>query len=105
MTNKNRQTKTINGSTFIINLDGVDGYSIISPSERTYDLLEGKSYCGRSTSDIVFIFEITSEGYKRLVNYLFGATDIDCCLNNCISDIISYEEGKPSNLEVDLLEW
>jgi len=83
-------------------VDPVDGVVIYSPSNREYCLLEGHSYLGKSSSDIVFIFETDNSGYKRLVNFTFGAGFVDDCLQNCAEYIEDYEAGKQVDLSHDL---
>lgn len=78
---------------FTVVLSERDGYSLISnKTGNHYDLLEGKSYNGISTSDIVFIMEANSEGYKSLIGYTFGASDGEACLEYCAGYITEYEE-------------
>ena len=38
---------------------------------RMYDLLEGKSLGGTTTSEIIFVMETSEKGYKDLVTWFF----------------------------------
>lgn len=89
---------------FEITKDKINGVSIKSKATgRKYDLLEGKTYLGKATSDIVFIFELidTEDGtcYNRLINYLFGASFEDEAINYCLEDIEDYEADRRPPLQ------
>lgn len=88
------EEKTING--FKISKDSVDGVSITSPNGHQYHLVEGISYLGKSTSDIIFIMKSDPEdGYTGLVNFTFSATfEEEDNYQNCIEYIKDYESGK-----------
>lgn len=82
---------------------GKDGLSVISDSGREYQLLEGKSLEGESTSDICFIFDFGNkdEGTKwepmtpALVDWCFGANFVSKnSLEYLKNTIIKYESVK-----------
>lgn len=69
---------------------------------KQYDLLEGKALNGACSSDIVFIMECyPNEGYSRLVNYVFGANDVDAVIDAACDVIDDYETGKREPLQKD----
>lgn len=74
-----------------------EGWHITSPAGHTYDLLEGYNLDGDTTSDIVFIFETNENGYKRLVQYFFGA-DVPDALDIAIDYIKDFEAGQMFDL-------
>lgn len=94
--------KEINGLELI--KDEQDGYSFRSKKTgATYDLLEGKSYKGTSTSDIIFIMRGEEDkGYTNLVNFCFGACFLDDTLMNCADYINDYENGAVTDLSIRL---
>ena len=60
-----------------------------------YDLLEGMSYRGKCSSDIVFIMVTDPEkGYTGLLNFSFGAYFIEGLIQSVLDYIIEYEEGR-----------
>ncbi len=78
---------------FNIIFDDKEGYSIKSKKTgKIYALLEGISYRGGCSSDIVFIMETDPEqGYTNLVNYSFGAYFKEDLIDSAISYIEDYE--------------
>jgi len=80
---------------FEVIFDEKEGYSIKSiRTGKVYDLLEGISYRGKCSSDIVFIMATDPEqGYTELVNYSFGAAFIEDLLNGVIDYIKDYESN------------
>ena len=82
--------------------DDKNGIEIISPSNRSYAILELVSFRGTANADTLVIFETNENGYKRLVNFTFGADDAG--LENCIDIILDYEAGNKQTLDDDLQE-
>jgi len=62
--------------------DEREGVSIKSKlTHFEYDLLEGKSLNGKTTSDICFIMiSIAGVGYIGVLNYYFGVDDVESAL-------------------------
>lgn len=90
--------------------DEREGYRVISNNNIQYDLLEGVSLAGKSTSDIVFIIAQLDrehlEGVDDFVDYVYGASTIgesdtyDNDIWNCIRfDIEDYEYEHPEVVE------
>lgn len=82
-----------NGFTF--KHDMRDGWTVESPSNRQYDLLEGKSYEGKASSDIVFIFDpmLEEESPGKVVSFVYGAEfGIEDCQDFIESAIAKYEK-------------
>lgn len=81
--------------------DEDEGYYFESSNTgNVYDLLEGMSYKGSTTSDITFIMIGNNDtGYTGLLNFIFGAADLDYMLNTCLDFITDYEKGELDPLE------
>ena len=75
-----------------------DGYIYISPkTNREYDLLEGVSLGGKTTSDIVFIFDYQldkQDSFGKIVGFFYGANVIEeKDLDEIVSNYVElYEE-------------
>ena len=72
-----------------------NGQGIYIESEKTglyYELLEGIVYKGTAHSDIVFIMICSKDkGQLGLLRYTYGASNIEDTIQNCIEDIIDFE--------------
>lgn len=83
-----------------------NGQGIYIESEKTglyYELLEGIVYKGTAHSDITFLMICSKEkGHLGLLQYLYGASDLEGTIQSCIEDIIDFENHKkmPLNLMI-----
>lgn len=72
-----------------------NGQGIYIESEKTglyYELLEGIVYKGTAHSDITFLMICSKEkGHLGLLQYLYGASDLEGTIQSCIETIVDFE--------------
>lgn len=72
-----------------------NGQGVHIESRRTgllYDLYEGIGYKGTASSDITFLMVCSKEkGQLGLLQYLYGASDLEGTIQGCIETIIDFE--------------
>jgi hypothetical protein len=89
-----------------LNFDERDGYTYTSDNGIRYDILEGVSLGGATTSDMVFVMvaledvdlQLDTIGGDALVCYTFGATDLES--NAYRADVLKYIEAEVSEYEL-----
>lgn len=81
-----------------------NGQGIHIESARTglhYDLYEGIGYKGTASSDITFLMVCSKEkGQLGLLQYLYGASDLEDTIQSCIETIIDFENHKWQPLDI-----
>lgn len=76
--------------------DDTDGICFVSKkTNNQYDLLDGKSYHGTSSSDITFVMMFNDDdGYFGLLTYVFGSGYLDDTLSFVKDKIEKYENNE-----------
>ena len=79
-----------------------DGCSITSTKTGfKYELLEMKCYEGTATSNMVMIaISIENIGYVGMLDYIFGANDVETMVDECLNMVEDFENGDKKPIDV-----
>lgn len=79
-----------------------DGCSITSTkTDFKYELLEMKCYEGTATSNMVMVaIAIEGIGYVGMLDYIFGANDVETMVDECLDMVEDFENGDKKPIDV-----
>ncbi len=85
-----------------VHYDQREGFSITSVKTGfKYELLEMKSYEGSATSNMVMVaIAIDGIGYVGMLDYIFGANDIETMVDECLNMVEDFENSDKKPIDI-----